>query len=404
MSIKLRARSPLKKKGLFFASAITVEQVTTAIISAAKGSPLAGLTMSAKLRDGVSIMLHPAGADLTVRADGEDVVVEAETSLIGPGYHAFLVSALDVAQSALGLRWAWDDESDYAENRDFHRLQAAMAKVLRQLIETITTGEVGDGTGLKILMPYDFRAVPEPGEVFTPLGPTTLDRLRACLAEADADFRAEAEAIYVWWGQGFDGTFFRGIALYSLWNEVRWATPLHREEAESIARTFNWCIEAAKLDADLPITNATMKELRGLVESNDIIPVAREQGIGYRRRTWNRPFYHWQLSMPGSLAPTIQRTEKGATFVFRAPDLDIRATTYTVPSNDAALRAREFHGEIAVTESQVEGRTVTTLSLGKTFALGANTAACLVTIASSNPEMLELGMRVGTSLTYNSAE
>lgn len=400
MGIALRARSPLKKKGLF-SSAVSIEQVAAALVAAAKGTPLEAIVATGKLRDGASILFHPGGNPVDLRADGEGFAIDTETSLLGPGYHAFVVSALDSLQSKLGLRWAWDDATGYAENRDFGRLQAMMAEAMRHAAKALSKrhDEQGDRAELKLCMPEDFGAIAAPGEVLTPLGPTTIQMLRQALSEGD--FREVAADLTVWWNQAFDGDFFRGIALYSLWNEARWATPRHQEEVRAIERTVDWCIKALQLGADLPVSKASLQELVALSKSKDAIAVPPEQGMGYRRRPWKREFRGWQLTMPGALQPSVDMRD-GVAFVFSTPGLDIRATADQAPADDPEVIGGRLDGEITLVERKPDepNQTATVMSLGKTFPKGSETAVCRLTITSTNPEMRALGERIGKSLTY----
>lgn len=403
MGIVLRARASLKKKGLFTSSSITIEQVGAALIACTTGTPLEAIAASGKMREGMSIMFHPAGASVDLKADGENVVIDVETSLIGPGYHAFVVSALDNAHSKLGLRWIWDDETGYAENRDFTRLQTTMAGVLRRACADLLKRheEHGDQADRKLFMRFDFAAIAGPGEVFMPLGSTTVPDLRRWISAGSGDFRKEAEEFYIWWTRGFEGDFYRGIALYWLWNEVRWATPLNEEEVQSLRRVVDWSGEALRRGADFPVLKVSFDELKSLITSKESRPVPHEEGMGHRRRVWNRRFYGWQLSMPGSLQSSVE-TEKGVTFVFKAPGLDIRASSYTAPSDDPRILAGEFDGEVSLIERKIEQlqQTVTVRNMAKTYPMGTKTEFCILTITSTTPAMRDLGERIGKSLTY----
>src|SRR4051812_15241944 len=138
MVIGLRTRAALKvKKGLVFSSTITIEAIARALLDVAQGTPLEGQTSATREktdeRDAFILTLLPsAGAiSLSVPINGSEVTVEANTSTAGPGYHAFLVSALDRVETALGLKWAWDagdDDTGFVRDRDFAGLQARMAQ------------------------------------------------------------------------------------------------------------------------------------------------------------------------------------------------------------------------------------------------------------------------------------
>src|SRR4051812_46920044 len=117
MGYLLKARAPLKKRGLLLSSRITLDQVAAAILDRVKGTPLESITTSVKPHANRRLItMHPGGAGLLLEETDGHVQIEAKTSILGPGYHAFLVSALESAESALGLRWEWHDEADYVRD------------------------------------------------------------------------------------------------------------------------------------------------------------------------------------------------------------------------------------------------------------------------------------------------
>jgi hypothetical protein len=406
MELVLRARAALKKKGLFSSARISLEDVVRALLAGTEGTPLEehARARAPGPQGPFDIKLFPNGGPVEFRTDGDHVEFEAQTHAVGPGYHAFLVSVLNSMQSSLGLQWEWLDPTGYARKRDFADLQSRMAQhfceFCADLVRQIKNSH-REVFGAKIFMPDDFSVVAAAGEFFTPFGPIAFDQLEhwasldgPALPEAAADFN-------MWWDQGFGGSFYRGLVLYSLWMDVRWATPLDKEEADSIISVLDCYSTALEHRAELPIPEAAIGELFALVEGKLSRPIADPQGIGYRRRDWTRSVgENWRLVMPGCLEETDE--DNDSTWVFTTDRLDVRASVYIGPSDDPEIRAGVFAGEVSVIDKYVEklDRTFTVRNLAKTYPLGEQTSVCIMTITSSTPETRVIGERIGKSLIY----
>ena len=406
MGFLLRARAPLKKKGLFLSSRISIKQIVDAILDGTRRTPLEAVTSSEKYREnGFDIMLHPAAGPLKVEVAEDWVTVETKTSTAGPGFHAYVVSILDQTQRALGLKWEWDDETGYVQERDFESLQAQMAFFLNHLaIHMLKEVETVGATGTKIFMPVDFGAEPREGEIFTPMGPMTVADLQQW-AGTDVDGQiAGAADFFPWWGQGFDGSFFRGLALHSLWMDIRWPTPLDSEEVELTKRTLRWCSQTLKLGAELPIPESAIIELSDLIVSEEHRrPLPKEDGIGYRRRLWKRSVTgDWKATMPGSLKETVEEADGKTTTVIGCDGLDIRVSVYTAPLDDKHIAAGAFDGEVTKIDRRIDRleTSVTVLAFARTFKAKDRAHICLLTITSTTPDMGALGQRIAESLAY----
>jgi hypothetical protein len=317
-----------------------------------------------------------------------------------------VVSCLDSAQKALGLQWQWDadsDEAGYMPDRNFAALQTNMAAFLKRLaISQLKAIDARGATGLQLFMSDGFGAEPREGEIFTHIGPVTAETLQRW-AEASGDAQiTNAAAFFPWWGKGFDGGFYRGLALYELWSQCRWAPPLDDAEREQIKRSISWCTEAQKLGAPPPIPESELAELRALATSDAPQPIKRE-GTGFRRRMWRWSIGdNWALRMPGEMVSSIEGEDDDPTYVFSTNDLDIRASVYVAPSDDPDIRAGAFDREISMVERRIErlNQTVAARTLAKTFAQGDRTRVCVLTITSTTPETRDLGQTIGQSLTF----
>jgi hypothetical protein len=282
MEVVLRARASLKKKGLFSSARISLEDVASVLLAAAKGTPLEEHAQGGAPGPAgpFTIDLYPNSGTIEIRGDGDHVEFEAQTNTVGPGYHAFLVSVLDSMQPGLGLQWEWLDPTDYARKRDFADLQSRMAQCFRNLcanlVQKIKESQ-REVTGVKILMPRYFSAIPSEGEFFTPFGPITFNQLEHWASLDGPALRKAAAGFDKWWDQGFGGSFYRGLVLFSLWMDIRWATPLDKGEADFIIGVLDCYAKALEHHADMPVPEEAIIELFALVEGKLARPVADPQ-------------------------------------------------------------------------------------------------------------------------------
>ena len=403
MGIELQARSSLKKKGLIFSSTITIEQVAAALMAAAKGTPLEATTASRRLEDGVSITFHPGGAPVDVRADREDVVIDVKTSLLGPGYHAFVVSALESAGSALGLRWQWDDEAGYVEDRDFAKLQACMTKLVKELAAAMRAhvGSDEELAGTRIFMDPDFRVETYDNEVLTPLRPVSVDRFVSWQTLDDADLQTEAtHFVYSWWGEGFDPWFFRGLALYSMWNDIRWAYPIDPKEVELAKRTLGWVKEAMKIGIiGEEFFPPVIEEISAVILAKEgPLHFPNAEGIGYRRRRMQLGLgRNWTVTIPASLGRRIEESDGQVSLVIENHVLDIRVTLGT-----AAAREDLDPDDIDIVQrliKETDGLLVQHV-IARTFQGGGRDAICELTLTLRDPRFKDLVQEIIDSVGF----
>ena len=408
MQIVLHARVPQKKKGLFLASRITIEQVIAALLAGVKGTPLERIAGSIQLQtpDHFVVTLHPAGGMVALRLMQDHVEVLVKTSDVGPGYHAFLVSLLESAAARLGVTWEWDDKAGYVQDRDFARLQDRMAGFLRDLSDAPDEhgGSDAELAGCRINLDFDLEEVEaRESEVLTPLGPKSVDAVRrwrssdvATLGPAGADF-------FAWWGEGFEGSFYRGLALYSLWSDIRWAYPIDPKEVELAKRTLKWCREAVDRGViDPAIQPSIMTEIGDLILAKENrVHFPRPDGVGYRRRMMKKRLGRgWAITIPASLGTRVDPSE-AATLVLMNHIVEIRIATGLTASR-GPLQA----GEIDKRDRQVEfqGETAIINVAGRVRWTSDTDAICLLTATLTDQRYLDLIARISDSLEYEPEE
>ncbi len=350
MGLGFQTRASLRRKTAFglFARVISPEEVAGAILGFTARTPLEPLASHIRLdtSGAHAFALHPAAESLSMEIEGECVTVSAKTSNVGPGYHAFLVSLLDSVQAKLGLKWEWGedgDETSYAKHRNFETLQSEMARHFKALATVISNQMTERGyTEMMMSMPIGSGIEIFENEILTPVGPITPAELRRWAMLEGLELARAAINYFPWWGQEFDGGFYRGLALNSMWMDMRWAKPLDDIEVRSVERTLAWCREAERLSAEPPISPSAVSELETLLQSPDAREFPLEDGIGYRRR-WRHVQLTggWQLKAPASLEEALE--DENSTVVLWNNILTIHASPVSArpKGESAASQTRE---------------------------------------------------------------
>jgi hypothetical protein len=408
MGLGLEARAPLTRRKLIGSATIaTLEQIAEAIRNGADDTPLeAGASVTENEPDAdYTIYLHPAAEPVFLTRDRNFAVVDAKTSDVGPGYHALLVSILDSLEKSLGLKWEWEDETDYARNRDFDLLQVKMADLFKALAKRVAElcDKVGS-TGMRLSVPMDFGLSSYGDKVMSHVGPIAAEDLRHWGTLGGADLARAAADFFPWWGKAFDGGFYRGIALHALWMEQRWATPLDRDEIADTKRTLHWCEEAVRLGAALPMSDAAIQEIKNLLAQTGPHSFAAESGIGYRR-CWleKRLPGGWRLTVPGSMAAGWEDVpeDEPETAVFWTKDFQVRALVVGIGFPSPMTEDAEV-GDIIVSRELEEVRPGEwSLTVKSTRLTEDHTdEVCYLMFLMRGQGMLEIADKIAATLKY----
>lgn len=327
--LKARADSPLSML-------LKHDEVMGAFKTALAGGPLTTVARFDAHATGFGVSLHPAGEPVFVDFDGEFVTVDAKTSCVGPGYHAFLVACLDRIAAELGVTWDWGtpdspygDDTDYAHARDFHALQMEMARYRKNLYATILAdADLKDGATVRLSMPHDFDAKGD-GRYLTTLGPLQTADLEAISRCDDRSLLEAARPHFAWWSEGFDADFYRGLALTRMWMEVRWSAPVDEAERISLGWTLEWSETANRLGAAPAIPDGAIATLTVLAKAAAPSVLPSETGIGYLRRSMTRHITgRWSVEAPGSLVESTE--DDGQTVVLWNDELVVRGSSVTI--------------------------------------------------------------------------
>ncbi|HEY5924308.1 MAG TPA: hypothetical protein VIV11_21675 [Kofleriaceae bacterium] len=232
----------------------------------------------------VELQLHPAAAPatLTVQADGE-LVLKADTTALGPGYHAHALERISPILDELD--YVWTDTFDLA---------ATQTATLAWLAEQLRSD-----TSIKVGLPAARRfRIDAP--VLTALGPRDAAWRDAVLADP-----ARGADAFAWWDTG-PGREPLARALLALSLEVPWREPLDKAERELMASVDEDLRAARKADPALALPYPEWKELLMHlgIEDEEVSNHAgdREPTLGYRRFDLEVELSGgWHIVIPGSL-------------------------------------------------------------------------------------------------------
>ena len=281
--IDRRARSRKAKGGLraLIGRAPDAREVGDRLVRIAKRMLRGSVTDASPKR--VTLSLHPAASPvrIVVLPDG-DLEVHAETSGVGPGYHAEVLAQLAPVLEELDYVW----EGDEPEPR-----VAIAAWFAAELVRGAT----------RIGMPAD-RSFKVDAAVQTALGP----RDRAWCDAVLADPQRAADA-FPWWDEG-PGQRERSRALCAMWHEVAWREPIDTEERAVMERVDAELRAARKANPAIELPWAAWAELLDWLGEDDariaeLRTRAAEPGraIGYRRFPMDVELSGgWSLELPGS--------------------------------------------------------------------------------------------------------
>ncbi|MCY1030400.1 hypothetical protein OV207_02950 [Corallococcus sp. BB11-1] len=288
------------------------------------------------------LRLHPAAGEVSLlAATQERIVVSAETSAVGPGYHLFLCDLLKSLGDAHGVSWAPPDEdlgvgdaTGYFHTGDPAPVEGHMLAWLQQSVGQVVLMRSMGNSGFALSMRFG-HTFQHPGALLTPMGPRDERWLRAVM-----DDPRQGTDVFPWWSPGLDARVRFNRALCRLWTDVVWRAPLLDEERLRLRDVARLLEQAWREDPTLPYPWREWQEVLGYLGvggtlAEEVHRQALESpgtgpSIGYRRGSVQVALPEgWEIRIPGSLAET--RLGDGS-WVAR----DHRRTVRVLPLEDSA--------------------------------------------------------------------
>ncbi|HEY0254925.1 MAG TPA: hypothetical protein VGC41_25540, partial [Kofleriaceae bacterium] len=256
------------------------------------------------------VTFHPrAPAARLVVDESAELHVRAQTSTLGPGYHADVIAKLAPVLEELDFVWT-EPEPDPAE---------AMCRWLAETLKASGDDQVLFGLS-------DARSFVSDAPVLTALGPRDAAWREAVIADP-----AKGADAFAWWSRG-PGYRERADAMLALWQEVPWREPLDDAEHDLMERV-EADLAAAKAAGvtDLPYPEwSTLLDFLGRDDKESLVirKLAGEAPatIGYRRLDMEIALSGgWVVQVPASFAGRWE--EDGARYIAADGDRGIEFTS-----------------------------------------------------------------------------
>jgi hypothetical protein len=257
--------------------------------------------------------LHPAAEEIEFTlVSPSELVISANTTTVGPGYHVYLTSLLKNLAHELDAIWDvsanqsddFFDETGFFFSGDLAGLKGEMTLWLSALANTFFDGSLNSGD-----RPASLCLPPNPhfmahSHALTPLGPRDLGWLKQTASDGNngTDF-------FAWWEPGFNAEYYLRRALTQMWTEVRWRLPANEAEERVLEDIAASLFRAFELDPELVFPWAEWQQVlhllnRGGVEAKLVNSrVHGAPSIGYRRNNVQVTLPGgWRIEVPGSFS------------------------------------------------------------------------------------------------------
>ncbi len=333
----LSIRTGMKpKKRFFFKSSESFQDLLHRLASAI------GAYLTEKHLDAVSYItmgketmlvgIHPAEEEVEFYVDQGYLVCAAKTSSAGPGYHAFVIEMLGEIEKRCDIKWDWNnqaqgffDESDFYTDRDFQKLQDAMARYFKGVSKHILTLE---SKSLRLSLPFHLH-VEDDHFALSPMGVWDKSFFESVVDDS-AYNDTMAEAFFAWWHKPQDALFWRNLGLVKIWMDVKWQKPLSKEDPsyQTIESTLS-CFEKARALSrdDIHLPDAEIEDLKKLLtHEGDFTPNHDFKGF-YRRYLRRHLTGKWSLLIPGYFYESDNTDE--TTVSYYHGDCYITSTSYS---------------------------------------------------------------------------
>ncbi len=299
----------------------------------------------------IKMQLHPAAQPVDISVTGTNSVLAiANTNSVGPGYHIFICDLLDRLGEKFRLEWSPDSNEDgdghnpafFSKNSD-QAYEEMLLWVHANAVNTAAILEQGC-TNIQWAMPSEY-LFDHDMLIATCMGPRGAEWLQSVIEDpmSGAD-------IFPWWNVGYGAEYLLGKAIYLMWTEVRWRSPLDEAEANLQETILHLLAAAYKIDTSLAYPWYEWSELSEHCEyEDDLTDIVRENAavtsvprtlIGYRRRYLTTEVGGWRLRLPGSCADHYD-DETGA-FMFWDEHLHIQLVSFEPGSDGAPVPMDQF--------------------------------------------------------------
>lgn len=291
------------------------------------------------------IELHPAAESLRLWFENDvEMVVSAQTTSVGPGYHVYVCDLLKHLSGDFGIHWdehseEEGDETGYFESGDESALGGEMLAWLGAVCDAVLRESDSESEDFLIAMSM---GVSYKADQFliTPMG----SRSRAW-AEAVARDPSLGKDFFAWWNPGFSAEYYLGRALCLMWTAVRWRSPLIETESQILNEVRENLDLAYQLDRTLEYPWREWTEIGDHLGTAAVVPASRDRReqlrpmIGYRRNPVRVSLVAgWTIEIPGRFAEAWEDD----TWCAWDSDITVWFTAFRLEKDDVRSTASEI--------------------------------------------------------------
>ncbi|MCP3098344.1 hypothetical protein LZ198_05555 [Myxococcus sp. K15C18031901] len=356
----------------------------------------------------LKLRLHPAAGEVSVLAMPDTrLVVSAETSAVGPGYHVFLCDLLRALGREFDIAWTDPDDAEGVGDPTgyFHTGDAGPVEVHMLAWLQASVGQVlrlrGRGESRFAMSMRFGHTFEHPGALLTPLGPRDERWLRGVY-----DDPRRGMDVFPWWKPGAGASARLGRAQCRLWTDVVWRAPLLDEERRLLREVARTLELAWREDPGLAYPWREWREVLGYLGVGGTLAEevhaqaekhpARGPPLGYRRGAVQVVLpAGWEIRIPGSLAEAYLGD---GTWVARDHRRSVRFVPLEDSADDGVLPTTEERRALALEHrgKRVSGRASLHVEPGdcRLTALcssGRHRALCVVSFDDPEEEDWALG-------------
>ncbi len=290
--------------------------------------------------DSYIIKLSPAGA-IYLRYEGDQLIGDAQTNIAGPGFHKAIIDLLDKISSELNVDIDVEDETTYANERNFKNLQNQYQQWLKSFITEFVNSYDLEIKYMYVSWPFkDWVPIKKEG-LITQMGIYSKEFCEEILNKNKIE--EFSENYFPWFNNKKDALYYKGMALYLMWNEFCWVKPRTKEEMDTAEKILSYLAAARSMNKDIPLPIKEWSELANLVGKPNINVSPPELfipgNIGYRRNNiYVKIIDKWELIIPGRMIFNVEEGE----YIFWDEDKEIIISAYIIDEENPPFVLKEI--------------------------------------------------------------
>ncbi len=253
----------------------------------------------------VEIEVCPGGNVLCIYKE-ESVYIKTDSTLLGPGYHAFIAKLYDDILLESGIFFDVFDTTSYYEERSFEDLKY---KHFYGWLDKVLNGSEVECLYLQNILFSSYAYIPEhkDGFIITPMGYLPLKKRKY---DEIVDL---VEQFFLWNEEERDAIYYRNCSLWILWRECYFAYSNMNEHTTKTAETIIDYVEIAHAkDEHLALPYKEYIQLCNILQRETLILRCQDmycEIIGYRQGMVNYTFGNWRIRAHGCSEVMINEKE-----------------------------------------------------------------------------------------------